>query len=118
MDVMVSNGEQVEVFPDSKGLILAVARRIVLLTNKAVDDHGVFAIALSGGSTPSALYRLMAADETIRSKMPWSKVHFFFGDERHVPPEHSESNFRMANEAMFQTLRANELHILIAFSVS
>jgi 6-phosphogluconolactonase len=73
--------------------------------------HGEFAVALSGGSTPSALYRLMATDEAIRSKIPWSRVHFFFGDERHVSPEHAESNFRMANEAMFQDLRTRELYI-------
>jgi len=108
---MVLNDQEVEVFPDSKALTLAAARRIALLANSAVQDHGVFAVALSGGSTPSALYRLMATDETIRSKMPWRNIHFFFGDERHVGPEHKESNFRMANEAMFQALGTKDLHI-------
>jgi len=106
-----SNGDQVEVFPDINALTFAAARRITSLANRAVENHGVFTVALSGGSTPRALYRLMAADAAIRAKIPWPKVHFFFGDERHVPPEHAESNFRMANEAMFQDLRAESLHI-------
>jgi 6-phosphogluconolactonase len=64
-----------------------------------------------GGSTLRALYRLMAADKTIRAKIQWSKIHFLFSDERHVPPDQAERNFRMANEAMFQDLRAEGLHI-------
>jgi len=108
---MALNEEKVDVFPDAKALTLAAARRIALLANSAVEDHGVFAVALSGGSTPKALYSLMATDEAIRSKMPWPEVHFFFGDERHVAPEHVESNFRMANEAMFRVLARNDLQI-------
>src|SRR5262249_40136326 len=108
---MTLKGEQVEVFPDLKALTLAAARRLSLLANNAVQDHGVFTVALSGGSTPRMLYHLLATDETIRSNIPWPNVHFFFGDERHVPPAHAESNFRMANEAMFQQLRAEDLHV-------
>jgi 6-phosphogluconolactonase len=104
-------GEQVEVFPDIKALALAAAQRFALLARDAVEDHGVFSVALSGGSTPKALYELLATDETIRAKIPWQKVHFFFGDERHVPPDHGESNFRMANEAMFQRLSTEQLHV-------
>ena len=111
MNFMALNDEKVDVFPDAKALTLAAAQRIASLANSAVEDHEVFAIALSGGSTPSALYSLMATDEAIRSKMPWPKVHFFFGDERHVSPEDVESNFRMANEAMFQALGRKDLHI-------
>ena len=108
---MILNGEQVEVFADVQAQTLAAAQRFALLATNAVEQHGVFAVALSGGSTPRALYRLMVDHEAIRSNIPWSKVHFFFGDERHVSPEHAESNFRMANEAMFQRLPTKELHI-------
>jgi 6-phosphogluconolactonase len=106
-----SRAEHVNVFSDIKALTAAAARRLALLANNAVEDHGVFTVALSGGSTPSTLYRLMATDEAIRPNIPWPKVHFFFGDERHVPPEHAESNFRMANESMFQELPSEDLHI-------
>ena len=108
---MKLNGDQVEIFADTKALTLAAARRFALLAANAVADHGVFAVALSGGSTPKALYQLMAADQAIRSTIPWSKIHFFFGDERHVPPEHADSNFRMANQAMLQPLRTEQLHV-------
>jgi len=108
---MERNGDQVDVFPDVHALTVAGAERFAVLANKAVEHHGVFAVALSGGSTPKALYRLMAADEDIRSRIPWPKIHFFFGDERHVPPDHADSNFHMANEAMFQALPADQLHV-------
>src|SRR6266478_6340777 len=108
---MKENGDQVDVFADIQALTEGAARRFELIATKAVEDHGVFAVALSGGSTPKVLYRLMSTDHAIRSKIPWPKVHFFFGDERHVPPEHDESNFRMANEAMFEGLRPEHLHI-------
>src|SRR5262245_371479 len=108
---MTPIGDQVEVFAEIKALAFAAARRFALLANQSVEDHGVFSIALSGGSTPKALYELLATDETIRAGIPWPKVHFFFGDERHVPPDHIESNFRMANEAMFRRLTTKELHV-------
>lgn len=101
---MERNGDQVDVFPDVHALTVAAAERFAVLASRAVEHHGIFAVTLSGGSTPKALYRLMAADQDIRARTPWPKVHFFFGDERHVPPDHADSNFRMANEAMFQAL--------------
>jgi 6-phosphogluconolactonase len=108
---MKLNGDQVDVFADTNQLTAAAAERFALLAATAVEDHGAFSVALSGGSTPKALYRLMATDQVIRSKIPWSKVHFFFGDERHVPPDHADSNFRMANEAMFQALHTEQLDV-------
>lgn len=59
-------------------------------------------VALSGGSTPRALYQLLAdPNEPFREQIAWDKTHFFFTDERHVPPNHPDSNYRMVNEAMF-----------------
>lgn len=103
--------DQIEVFGDVQALTLAAARRFAQLAVNAVPHQGVFAVALSGGSTPKMLYHLLATDHVIRSTIPWSKIHFFFGDERHVPPDHAESNFRMANEAMLQALKAEQLNV-------
>lgn len=59
-------------------------------------------VALSGGSTPRALYQLLAdPNEPFRDRIDWVNTHFFFTDERHVPPDHPDSNYRMVNEAMF-----------------
>ena len=79
---MTPTAQQVDVFPQPEALTLAAAERLALLANNAVEDHGVFTVALSGGSTPKALYQLIAADDAIRGEIPWPKVHFFFGDEQ------------------------------------
>ena len=70
-------------------------------------------VALSGGSTPRALYQLLAdANEPFRERIAWDNTHFFFTDERHVPPDHPDSNYRMVNEAMFSrvSIPANNIH--------
>jgi 6-phosphogluconolactonase len=58
-----------------------------------------FALALSGGSTPKALYQALAGP-ALRSRVPWERVELFFGDERSVPPDHPDSNYRMATGAL------------------
>jgi len=66
--------------------------------NEAVGQRGRFTIALAGGSTPKSLYNLLATNA--RTTLPWDRMFFFWGDERHVPPTDPESNYRMADEAM------------------
>ena len=75
------------------------AERFVELGQAAIDARGCFSVGLAGGSTPKRTYELLAS-EAYREQINWSKVHIFFGDERCVPPDHSESNYRMANEAL------------------
>ena len=68
---------------------------------EAIAERGFFTVALSGGSTPKLLYQLLAdPNEPFREQIPWPRIHFFWADERHVPPDHPESNYGMANEAM------------------
>ena len=66
--------------------------------NQAVAQRGRFTIALSGGSTPKNLFNLLATNA--RTVLPWDRMFFFFGDERHVPPTDPESNYRMADESL------------------
>jgi 6-phosphogluconolactonase len=108
---MKQKQEFTEIFPDAGALAGAAARRFVGLAKDVVTRRGVFAVTLAGGSTPKGLYTLLATDPALRGAVPWSQIHFFFGDERHVPLDHAESNFRMANEAMFQRLEDQSLHI-------
>jgi 6-phosphogluconolactonase len=69
-------------------------------------------ILLSGGATPRALYQLLADPSApYRARIPWDKVRFFWGDERHVPPDHPDSNFRMAREAMLDHLPVTAVHV-------
>ena len=76
-------------------LFQAAAAEFIALASAAIRDHGKFTVALSGGSTPKSLYSVLA-----RSALPWDKIFFFWSDERHVPPDHPESNYRMAKEAL------------------
>jgi 6-phosphogluconolactonase len=78
----------------------ALARRAAeWMTATALAARGRFRVALSGGSTPKALFGLLASDE-FRDRFPWQQVFWFWGDERFVPHNHPESNYRMAREAM------------------
>ena len=79
---------------------LALAHRVAeWMTQAALAAQGSFRVSLSGGSTPKALYGLLAADE-FRDRFPWQRVSWYWGDERFVPYDHPESNFRMTREAM------------------
>ncbi|MFO0705342.1 MAG: 6-phosphogluconolactonase [Nitrospira sp.] len=73
------------------------------LTSQAVRMRGRCIVALSGGSTPKALYHGLTAPEW-RSSCPWDRITFLFGDERCVPPDHAESNFAVAKRALFEPL--------------
>ena len=78
----------------------ALARRVAeWMTSAALATEGPFRISLSGGSTPKTLYGLLASDE-FRSRFPWQLVSWYWGDERFVPYDHPESNYRMTREAM------------------
>ena len=78
----------------------AFARHVAgWLTTRALATPGKFAVCLSGGSTPKTLYGLLAT-EPFRDQFPWDRTHLFFGDERFVPPDDADSNYRMAREAM------------------
>jgi 6-phosphogluconolactonase len=93
----------VEVFDDPEQVARSAARRFVELAREAIDEKGTFSVALSGGSTPRRIYELLAGEE-FRQQVSWAGVHVFFGDERTVPPDHADSNYRMANEAMLSRL--------------
>lgn len=93
----------VYVFPDLDALSHEAADRLCAVAREAVQERGVFHIALSGGSTPARLYRLLA--EPPRSlQVPWENTHVFWGDERCVPPDHPDSNFLLANTALLSKI--------------
>jgi 6-phosphogluconolactonase len=92
---------KIQIVSDAAALSRAAADLFIAAANHAVEKKGAFAVALSGGSTPKALYSLLTTDRDLNARVPWQKIDFFFGDERHVPPDHADSNYRMAYEAMF-----------------
>jgi 6-phosphogluconolactonase len=83
-------------------LSAAAAEEVVHAAEEAVAARGRFTIALSGGSTPRNLFTLLATNA--RSTLPWDRMFFFWGDERHVPPTDVESNYRMADETMLSKI--------------
>ena len=87
----------IEIFADPKELARAAAEYFVAQSPETV--------ALSGGSTPKLLYQILA--DEFRDDLTWSKIHFFWSDERHVPPDHPDSNYRMANEALLSHVDSN-----------
>jgi len=91
----------IRILADPAAITRRAADEFVKDSAESIAQHGVFNVAFAGGSTPKALYSLLADDPSYRSKIAWDKMRVFFGDERHVPPDSSESNFRMASEALF-----------------
>ena len=96
---------------DAEAISRAAAERIVDLANECVTARGRFSVALAGGSTPRRVYELLAGDD-LSPLIDWTKVHVFFGDERCVPPDHADSNYRMASESLLArvTLPAENVH--------
>jgi 6-phosphogluconolactonase len=94
---------EIRILNTSADLFQAAANEFAKLASDAVSRQGRFCVALSGGSTPKGLYALLATMPSI----PWDKVCFFWGDERHVPPDSPESNYRMANETLLAKISAH-----------
>ncbi|HEV7670555.1 MAG TPA: 6-phosphogluconolactonase [Thermoanaerobaculia bacterium] len=86
---------------DRAELAQTAAEQLARGAARAVALRGKFTLALAGGSTPRDLYQRLA-EEPLLSAMPWANVHLFWGDERAVPPDHEESNYRMVREALLE----------------
>ncbi len=94
---------KLEIVADEAALAHSSAERFILAARDAKAVRGSFAVALAGGSTPKAMFALLAA-EPLRSRVDWGSVRFFFGDERCVPPDHPDSNYGMAKKNLFDPL--------------
>ena len=98
----------VNIYESSEELAEAAAQEFAARAGEAIGQRGRFAVVLAGGSTPKATYEVLASDYADR--IDWSNVHFFFGDERSVPPDHEDSNYRMAREALLDHVPAGSVH--------
>jgi 6-phosphogluconolactonase len=92
------------IYTDADTLLAALADFVVIKANEAIQQHGRFSFVLSGGSSPKKLFELLASDR-YRKQIDWTKVFFFFGDERYVPADHPDSNYLMAKKALFDALQ-------------
>jgi 6-phosphogluconolactonase len=98
----LSNSVEIRVLTTPQELFGAAAEEVVRAAQEAIAQRGRFTIALSGGSTPTNLFNLLATNA--RTTLPWDRMFFFWGDERHVPPTDPDSNYRTANEAMLSKI--------------
>ena len=95
------------VFNNSDLAIKALADFFVKTANEAINDHSHFFVALSGGNSPKKLHQLLTSKD-YKDQIDWSKVYFFFGDERYVPHDHPDSNYLMAKETLLDPLNIPE----------
>lgn len=98
----------VEIYADKTELAEAAARDFVAKASQAIKERSRFTVVLAGGSTPKATYARLARDHA--AEVDWGNVHVFFGDERAVPPDHEDSNYRMAHEALLDHVSVGSVH--------
>lgn len=98
---------EIRVFSDADAVARAAADYLCDLAAQSIQTHGRFSIALSGGSTPRKLYMLLAK----QTNVDWKSVHIFWGDERCVPPDHEDSNYRMAKESLLDHVHIPDKHV-------
>jgi 6-phosphogluconolactonase len=101
---------QVVVLPDANAVAEEAARRFVECARNAVEARGMFLVALSGGSTPRALYEKLA-EPSISGQIDWSRAQIFFSDERFVPSDSDQSNYHLAQQALFSKIQINDRFI-------
>lgn len=105
------NSRDIVICQDAADLNRRAAEEFIRLAHRAVQSAARFTVALSGGSTPKGLYELLALD-ACKERVPWTKVHLFWGDERCVAPDHPDSNYRMVREALLShvSIPAENVH--------
>lgn len=89
----------IKILPDQQSWVREAAATFFHIARELLEKRGVFVVALSGGGTPKPVYREIGIAGDAK-QLPWSNIHLFWGDERHVPPAHDESNFKMVKEQL------------------
>jgi len=106
----MAGNTEIRITQDQDAWATAAATLVHELGRQALQDHGHFFLALSGGSTPERLYNRLTNDQSVE-RFDWSDSTFFFSDERCVPPDHTDSNFGLANRILFRPLHIAADHI-------
>lgn len=101
---------QLVICKDAATLAETAARRFSQLARDTVAEKGKFSVALSGGSTPKAMFSLLAA-APLNAEVPWASTFVFWSDERTVPPDHPDSNYRMAYESLISKVPLPESNV-------
>lgn len=94
----------INIYKTRQELIISIARHFIKIVSAAIDDRGAVNVVLAGGNSPKKLYQLLATDE-YKNQVDWSKINFFFGDERYVPADDAQSNSLMIQKTLFDPLK-------------
>ncbi|MGR3176316.1 MAG: 6-phosphogluconolactonase [Candidatus Scalindua sp.] len=97
-------GKKIHAYPNKEQMVTATTERVINEIGRAIQERGLCNIALAGGNTPREIYSMLA-ENTYRGRVDWNRLHLFWGDERMVPPEHEDSNFRMVKETLLDHVR-------------
>jgi 6-phosphogluconolactonase len=96
------------VYDTPEELAEAAARDFAARAKSAIEERGRFTVALAGGSTPKRTYEVLGGEYA--DALDWDRVHLFFGDDRTVPPDHEDSNYRMVRETLLSRIRVGSVH--------
>jgi 6-phosphogluconolactonase len=111
VEAAVTNGRiEIRVFPDLESLSHEAVHIFVETSRQLISERKSFSVAISGGSTPRMLYTLLGSDQ-YRDTVDWKRIHVFWADERCVPPEHRDSNFRHAFESFLSKVPVPDKNI-------
>jgi len=116
MNIQTLDARRQFVIPgDTAATLTFCANHFVAAYQKAVQQKGYFYVALSGGSTPKALFQILTTSP-YKELFIWDRIHLFWSDERNVPPDHLDSNYHMAMESGFgiMGIPKNQIHRMIA----
>jgi 6-phosphogluconolactonase len=104
----------IAIYPDLETLSHDAAQYVVRVAQEAIAAHGRFTLALSGGNTPKKLYALLAS-EPYRDQIDWALVEVFWSDERNVPPDSPDCNYKLADEVLLNLvpIPATQVHRIL-----
>ena len=98
------------ILPTMETLCQDAAKELLRLIHRSVEERDIFHLFLAGGSTPKSFYRLLATP-LYANAIPWGKVHLYFGDERHVTPDHPDSNYKMVSDSLLTRINIDPTHV-------
>jgi len=102
--------KNIHLYSNKEKLVIATTEHVVNSIGQAIRQNGLCNMALAGGNTPGGVYSVLAASP-YRERVDWGRLHLFWGDERMVPPEHQDSNFRMVQKTLLDHIKIPDENI-------
>ena len=107
---MINMNKNIHVYSNKEKLVAETTERVIDSIEKAIQKNGLCNVALAGGNTPGGVYSMLATNP-YQGRVDWGRLHFFWGDERMVPPEHQDSNFRMVQKTLLDHIKIPDVNV-------